>query len=311
MGMFRLLARSRPSLWLVALPLMLATAPGCISQMQADIAANQQRLDSLEEDLEAKRKELEEALAEASRVLRRNSADQGLQIEQIQTRLAMMEGQIAELRMESTGASQAQAQRSLELQRRLSEVARAAGMDIPLDTGEIPKSKSAHWEALTKAYRINKHSYARALGRAYVERYPMIGSSYLKQGQAAAALGEFQKVLSTYRRGDAIDETLYDMAQAFLQVRSCGHRTQGLAEEPQEVAALRASQERASQGARARPGRLRRPLAATGSLACSAPSDRSARTKRALGSSTGSLRRRGHGNRRNTDRTGRRRSEAS
>ena len=231
MGMFRLFGRSRPSLGLVALPLMLAAAPGCISQMQADIAANQQRLDSLEEDLEVKRKELEEALAEASRILRRNSADQGLQIEQIQTRLAMMEGQIAELRMESTGASQAQAQRSLELQQRLSEVARAAGMDIPLDTAEIPKSKSAHWEALTKAYRINKHSYARALGRAYVERYPkddradnaqyMVGSSYLKQGQAAAALGEFQKVLSTYRKGDAIDETLYDMAQAFLQVRSC------------------------------------------------------------------------------------------
>jgi outer membrane protein assembly factor BamD (BamD/ComL family) len=49
----------------------------------------------------------------------------------------------------------------------------------------------------------------------------MIGSSYLKQGQAAAALGEFQKVVSTYRKGDAIDETLYGMAQAFLEVRSC------------------------------------------------------------------------------------------
>ena len=70
-----------------------------------------------------------------------------------------------------------------------------------------------------------------ALARAYVERYPkddhadnaqyMIGSSYLKQDQAAAALGEFQKVLSTYRKGDALDKTLYDMAQAFLQVRSC------------------------------------------------------------------------------------------
>jgi len=104
-------------------------------------------------------------------------------------------------------------------------------MDIPLDSTDIPESKSAHWDALTKAYRINKHSYARALARAYVERYPkdkqadnaqyMIGSSYLKQSQAAAALGEFQKVLSTYRKGDAIDETLYDMAQAFLQVRSC------------------------------------------------------------------------------------------
>jgi len=216
---------------LIALPLWLGAATGCISQMRADIAANQERLDSLENDLEVKRKELEDALAEASRILRRNSADQGLQIEQLQQALAVIEGQIAELRMESSGSIQAQAQRTLEMQQRLDDVARAAGMDVPIDAGEIPKSKAEHWDALTKAYRINKYSYTRALARAYVERYPkdenaddaqyMIGSSYLKQGQAAAALGEFQKVLSNYRRGDAIDETLYDMAQAFLQVRSC------------------------------------------------------------------------------------------
>ena len=46
--------------------------------------------DSLEDDLETKRKELEEALAEASRVLRRNSADQGLEIEEIRQRLATL-----------------------------------------------------------------------------------------------------------------------------------------------------------------------------------------------------------------------------
>ena len=232
MGMTRA-TRGRPVLraGLVGVLSLVLSGPGCIKQMQTDIAANQARLDSLEEDLEAKRKELEEALAEASRVLRRNSADQGLQIEEIQQRLAVMEGQFAEIRMEQTGASEAQAQRSLEIQRRLSEVARAAGMDVPLESSEIPEDKTAHWEALQKSYRVNKHSYTRALARAYVARYPkdnhadnaqyMIGSSYLQQGQAAAALGEFQKVISTYRTGDAIDETLYDMAQAFLKVRTC------------------------------------------------------------------------------------------
>ncbi len=226
-------AATRPALvaGLIALPLWLGAAPGCISQMRADIATNQERLDSLENDLEVKRKELEEALAEASRILRRNSADQGLQIEQLQQALAVIEGQVAELRMESAGSSQAQAQRTLEIQQRLNDVARAAGMDVAIDAEDIPKNKGEHWDALTKAYRINKYSYTRALARAYVERYPkdenadnaqyMIGSSYLKQSQAAAALGEFQKVLSNYRKGDAIDETLYDMAQAFLQVRSC------------------------------------------------------------------------------------------
>jgi TolA-binding protein len=240
MGMFRLFGVLRPSVCsgLLALPLWITLASGCISQMQSDITANKQRLDSLEEDLEAKRKELEEALAEASRVLRRNSADQGLQIEEIQQRLAVMEGELAELRNESMGSSQAQAQRTLELQRQLSDVARAAGMDVALDPTEIPQSKSAHWEALTKAYRINKYSYTRALGRAFVERYPkddnadnaqyMIGSSYLKQGQAAAALGEFQKVIATYRKGDAVDKTLFDMAQAFLQVRSCNDASTAL-----------------------------------------------------------------------------------
>lgn len=240
MGMFPLFGGTRSgfALRLVTLSLTLASAPACISQMQTDIATNQKRLDSLEEDLEVKRKELEEALAEASRVLRRNSADQGLQIEKIQQRLATMEGQIAELRHESSGTSKAQAEQSLELQRRLSEVARAAGMDVPIDSDEIPKSKSAHWEALTRAYRVNKYSYTRGLARAFVERYPkdehadnaqyMIGSSYLKQGQAAAALGEFQKVLSTYRRSDALDKTLYEMSEAFLDVGSCNDASTAL-----------------------------------------------------------------------------------
>lgn len=216
---------------LVAIPLLVVGAPGCISQMKADIAANEKRLDDLERDLEAKRKELEAALAEASLVLRRNSADQGLQIEKIQQRLAAMEGQIAELRNETVGATQAQAQRSIELQSRLADIARAAGMDVPLDPGQIPQTKSAHWEALDKAYRAGRYSYARALGRAYLDRYPkddhaddaqyIIGSAYLRQGQPAASLGEFQKVLSDYRKGDALDKTLFDMSKAFLEVRSC------------------------------------------------------------------------------------------
>lgn len=223
--------RSVAKAGLVGLLSLVLSGPGCISQMQADISANEKRLVALEDELEAKRRELEETLAEASLVLRRNSADQGLQIEEIQQRLATMEGQFAEIRMEQAGAAEAQAQRSLETQRRLSEVARAAGMDVPLESDEIPENKGAHWEALEKSYRVNKHSHTRALARAYVARYPkdkradnaqyMIGSSYLQQGQAAAALGEFQKVLSTYRDGDAIDETLYDMAQAFLKVRTC------------------------------------------------------------------------------------------
>ena len=213
------------------LPLFSAVLPGCISQMKTDIQANAARLDQLEADLEAKRRELELALEEASLVLRRNSADQGLQIEEIIDRLAEMEGQIAELKMQSSGLSEEQIAKNAELQRRLGEIARAAGMDVPIESSQIPDNKKKHYEAAVKAYRINDHSYARALLRAYIERYPndrkaddaqyMVGSSYLKQGQPAAALGEYRKMISNYRESDVLDKTLYDMSRAFLQVKSC------------------------------------------------------------------------------------------
>ena len=212
----------------LTLPMLALT--GC-GQMKADIRTNAERLDALEADLEAKRQELQEALDEASRILRRNSADQGLQIEEIIDRLAEMEGQIAEIRMQSSGLSKEQIDKNEELQRRLGEIARAAGMDAPLESSQIPEGRKQHYEAAVKAYRINDHSYARALLRSYIERYPnddraddaqyMVGSSYLRQGQPAAALGEFRKVISKYRNGDAVDETLLDMAQAFLLVKSC------------------------------------------------------------------------------------------
>ncbi|MEM7434329.1 MAG: tetratricopeptide repeat protein [Myxococcota bacterium] len=226
-------ARGRRALSIpvLALALVVPASPGCISQMKADIKANQVRLDELEADLEAKRQELEEALEEASLVLRRNSADQGLQIQEIIDRLAVMEGQIAEARMQSSGLSQEQLAKNAELQRQLGEIARAAGMDVAIESSQIPDDKKKHYEAAVKAHRINDHSYARALLRAYVERYPndnkaddaqyLVGSSYLRQGQPAAALGEFRKVIANYRKGDALDDTLYDMARAFLQVKAC------------------------------------------------------------------------------------------
>ena len=52
--MFRLLGRLRPNLCmgLIALPLFATSVTGCISQMKTDIASSQQRLDSLEGDLD-------------------------------------------------------------------------------------------------------------------------------------------------------------------------------------------------------------------------------------------------------------------
>ena len=204
---------------------------GCIAQMQSDITAQEQRLTALEQDLETRRQELDAALAEASGVLRRNSADQGVQIEELQARQDELDGRIAEMRHEIELLARQDAEASAALSARLDQVARAAGMDVALEESEVPSSKIAHFKAAESALQVGKHSEARALYREYLRRYPddskadeaqyALGLSYLRQGQPAAALGEFKKVLANYRSGDTVDDTLMQMSEAFLQVRDC------------------------------------------------------------------------------------------
>jgi TolA-binding protein len=250
------------------LPLLLsASLCGCLStsqeegrtlraQMEAQgrqLQAQDERLVTIEGRLEeagsrlqAQADELSRLLEEASAVLRRNSADQGLVIQQLQEQLGAIEGQIAETRnlAEASDRQSAANRREMTenrrevderwqaLELRLDQIARAAGMDVTLHSNAIPADRDEHFRAATQALRVNNHSDARALFREFISRYPTderaddarysIGSSYLRQGQPAAALGELRRILVDHREGDMVGRALADMAEAFLQVRACG-----------------------------------------------------------------------------------------
>lgn len=220
--------------------------------MQADLAAMTERMTTLEQRVEAQAAELAHLLETANGVLLRNSADQGMALQQLRDQLGQLEGQIAETRNMAEMAErhateqgremtetrqQLDAQRQ-EIERRVDQIARAAGMDVTLQPSEIPRDRAAHFQAGSQALRVGSHSYARALFREYVVRYPTderaddaqygVGQSYLQQNQPAAALGEFRRILSTYREGDVVDKTLADMAEAFVQVRACRDARQSL-----------------------------------------------------------------------------------
>ena len=249
------LTASAAWLFVVLSPALLAS--GCMSRadgraVQADLAAMTERMTTLEQRVEAQATELARLLETANVVLLRNSADQGLALQQLRDQLGQLEGQIAETRHLAEMAErqsteqrremteqrqQLDAQRQ-EIERRVDQIARAAGMDVTLQPSEIPRERAAHFQAGSQALRVGSHSYARALFREYVIRYPSderaddaqygIGSSYLQQNQPAAALGEFRRILTTYRTGDVMDKTLADMAEAFVLVRACADARQSL-----------------------------------------------------------------------------------
>ena len=177
------------------------------------------------------RTELEGVLEQATQVLRRNSADTGAQVQELQTQLAALEGQLAELRNANEQLTRQLTQQRGEMDERITQVARKAGIDMPVAASEIPADPSEHYAAAYRAYQANDYSRARALFREDVTRHGntdqadnaqyWIGASYLAEGRPATALGELAKVLRDYASGDAVDETLLDMGEAYWRQHAC------------------------------------------------------------------------------------------
>jgi TolA-binding protein len=245
MNALSVLSRRSGAVGPLTLLLLASSVQGCLWTKRSETLAMQARLATLEERTDAQAVELERLLEVANVVLLRNSADQGQLLQELRDQLGALEGQIAETRhlAETMQRDEVDQRREIaeqreqmdeqhrQIERRLDQIARAAGMDVVLQPSEIPRDRAAHFEAGSQALRVGSHSYARALFREYVVRYPTddhaddaqygIGASYLQQRQPAAALGEFRRILSLYRDGDVVDKTLVDMAEAFVQVRAC------------------------------------------------------------------------------------------
>lgn len=230
-------------------------------------ATHEERLTSLETGMERERTQmqealdnaqtkvaqLEEVLERATEVVTRNSADLGTDVIELRAQLQTMEGTIAELQNELANTQRAMGEQQQQIDRRIQQFARKAGVDMPVDDADIPAGADDHFSAAYRAFQAGEHSQARGLFRAFIERHGdddnadnaqyWIGKSFLQQGRPAGALGEFRRVIATWPQGDAVDETLFDMGEAFFALHACtdaraafealvaGHRDSPLASE--------------------------------------------------------------------------------
>lgn len=192
-------------------------------------------------ELEAKLKELQSVLDQATEVLKRGSADVGAQVEQLRDQLNTSQGQLAELqhRLDSVD-QQLTAQRS-DIDTKLAAASASAAVPKPaVDPSQIPADKTAHFAAAYQAYQSGEYDKARALWREYITRYPndpksgeaqyWIGAAYTQQNKPAAALGEYRKVISDYAKSTAVKVALYGMADAFYRLKACGDAKSAVAE---------------------------------------------------------------------------------
>lgn len=195
-----------------------------VQKLEAAQTAQLEQLKQAEAKAQESIKQLQGVIEQATTVVQRNSADVTVTVADLQSKVAVLEGRLAE-----------QQYAIEEIKKGAS--APAAGATAATGAAEAPKvedapaDKNEHYAAAYRAYSERDFAKARALFRSFIERYGTdaqadnaqywLGASYLIENRPATALAELKKVIQNFRGGDAVDEALLDMAEAFYRLRAC------------------------------------------------------------------------------------------
>ncbi|MCC6874419.1 MAG: tetratricopeptide repeat protein [Sandaracinaceae bacterium] len=229
-----MLALAGSSLSLAACWTSQSTGDDLVRRVTAlESGASQQRaeLEAEVQTAQTKVGELEKVLEQATRVVTRASADTGAQVETLQQQVQALEGQLAELRNEVSRQQSQLAEQQADMERQLKKIASRVGIEPTLDPSQIPADADAHWTAAQQAYDGRDWGRARALYRAFVERHReepraddaqyRIGMTFMEEQRPATALGELRRVIADFPRGDAVDDALLAMGDAFYALHAC------------------------------------------------------------------------------------------
>ncbi len=183
------------------------------------------------ENAHAKVAELESVLERATKLVTQNSADTGARVDEFETRLMSQTGQIDEIRHELTRLQEEFGEQQRDYEGRMKQLARRAGVDMPVDDAQIPAAVDDHFRAAGVAFEARDFSTARALYRAFVTRHATdpraddaqfrVGQSYLQEDRPATALGELRRIIADFSTGDQVPAALLAMGEAFYRLHEC------------------------------------------------------------------------------------------
>lgn len=221
------------SVLLVALAVV--PASGCLA-LKADQDEIAKEVDKLRNEVlassEAAEKnqaladQLEAKLKEAEALLRRNQADLGLRVENLELEVNELRGAAENADYMATAVKQ----ELLELRADLD--ARLTALEEKLNEAtSIPESKP---ELLAEAEKLmNKRNYkqARRLYRTYESRYPgdaqladvkfKIGLTYFSERDYKSSLGEFYRIIQDSPTSTVVPDALYYSGLAFAKLGQC------------------------------------------------------------------------------------------
>jgi TolA-binding protein len=225
---------SRPAA-LVLLTALAASSTGCLALKadQDEIAREVDKLrnevlasSELAEKNQALADELEAKLKEAEVLLRRNQADLGLRVENLELEVNELRGAAENADYMATAVKQELLELRGDVDGRLRTLEEKLN-----EATSIPESKP---ELLAEAEKLmGKRNYqqARRLYRTYESRYPgdaqladvkfKIGLSYFSERDYKSSLGEFYRIIQDYPQAAVLPDALYYSGLAFAKLGQC------------------------------------------------------------------------------------------
>lgn len=223
-----------------------ATLSGCFwvttksegKKLKTEVADLDTRLKTKEENIDDKVKKLQSVLDEATKLLTRNSADLGAEMETLRSDYRNMAGLVNEANryaeevrkevaaLEAANAKEKEAleDRLLELEKRLVALEKAA-------SDPTPKTASDLYAVGKAAFDDGQYPKAREMFKTLVSNFPghdkapyaqyYWGESYYLEKDYDRAIREFQKVFDKYDDSKLADDSLYRAGEAAHAIQRC------------------------------------------------------------------------------------------
>lgn len=176
--------------------------------------------------IEASLPKLQQVLEEATKLLARNSADLGAEVNAVgeeQKKLNGLVMQASRYAEEVRDASKRQEQRIAELEKRIAELEGKAEVSN--------KSAPQLWEEGMSFMQARNYEQARASFRSLLVKYPgheraddaqlQRGESYFRERKFQESLGEFQRVFEKYADSPLADDAAFRAGEAAEELKWC------------------------------------------------------------------------------------------
>jgi len=221
---------------MAAVALAVALAPGCFwattksegQAMKKDINVLSSKLAEKEKVLDDQIAELKRVLDESSKLLKRNSADLGADVDKLRGDIRTASGLVTAMQNE-VNEIRTQAQKDSD---RLTALdARVAALEAKVPNAANPSSPEEIWALGKTAFEAQRWDEAKELFKKLVTQFPthvrapqaqyFRAESLAKRGDLDTAIGEYQKMIDKYPDHELADDALYRAGEVAFSLKNC------------------------------------------------------------------------------------------